>query len=69
MKTFEVFLNKTYAVEIEAENKDDALNFAEFYTGDIMDLSTVAEQKEHKFKIINIDSRINEAFEVNEITD
>jgi hypothetical protein len=68
MKTYEVLLTRTYTVEIEAENEDDALNFTEFYTGDIKDISTVAEQKEHKFKIINIDSRINEAFEVNEIT-
>jgi len=40
MKTFEVLLTKSYLVKIKAEDEHKAKEFAELFTGDIIDIST-----------------------------
>ena len=58
---------KSYVVTINAATKEKAKRFAEFYTGDIQDISTDEYRRKSKFSIEEIDSRINESFEAEEI--
>ena len=67
MKTFEVLLTKSYIIKIKAEDEFKARHYAEFFTNDIQNISTLENEKEYKFKIQNIDCKMNEAFEVNEV--
>ncbi len=67
MKTYRVVLAKSYVVTVNAETKEKAKRFAEFYTGDIQDISTVEHRRKSKFSIEEIDSRINESLEAEEI--
>ena len=67
MKTYQVVLTKSYVVTVNAETKEKAKRFAEFYTGDIQDISTDENRRKSKFSIEEIDSRINESFEAEEI--
>ena len=67
MKTYQVVLTKSYAVTIRAETKEKAKRFAEFYTGNIQDISTGKDRKKSNFSIKEIDSRINESLEAEEI--
>ncbi len=67
MKTYEVILTKSYVVKVRAENADLAKEFAQIYTNDIVDISTTKEREEQRFKINDIDCKLNEVFEVNEI--
>jgi hypothetical protein len=68
MKTFEVILTKSYIVNIKAENEEKAKRYAEFFTSDIIDLSTAEDREKLKFQIDDIDCTINEAVEVKRIT-
>lgn len=68
MKSFQVLLTKSYLVNINAETEDGAKRCAEFFTGDIQDISDLNNRKEYKFEIEEIECTINEAFEVKEIT-
>lgn len=67
MKSFQVSLTKSYLVNINAENEEDAKRFAEFFTGDINDLSSAEDRKEHKFEVGEIECAMNEAFESKEL--
>lgn len=69
MKSFQVSLTKSYLVNINAENEEDAKRFAEFFTGDIGDLSNAEDRKENQFLIENIECTMNEVFETEERTD
>lgn len=68
MKSFQVSLTKSYLVNINAENEEDAKRFAEFFTGDINDLSNAEHRREYKFEIEEIECTVNEAFDVAEMT-
>ncbi len=63
MKTFEVVLMKSYIVTIKAEDERKAREYAEFFTGDVQDLSSDEQRQEFGFQIKNIDCRINESFD------
>ena len=67
MKKFEIELTKVYKIIIEAENSYLAKEFSQFYTSDIIDLSSKQEREKNNFSIENIDCKINEVFEVIEI--
>lgn len=67
MRTYQVVLTKSYAVTVKAETKEKAKRFAEFYTGDIHDISTDKNRKKSNFFIKEIDCRMNESLEAEEI--
>ncbi len=67
MKTYEIVLTKSYVVKVRAKNADLAKEFAQIYTNDIADISTTKEREEQRFEIADIDCKLNEVFEVNEI--
>ena len=67
MKTYEVVLSKSYIVKIKAESKNQAKEFVQIYTSDITDISTSKEKKENRFEIKDIDCKLNDIFEINEI--
>ncbi len=67
MKTFEVILTKSYIVRIKAEDEDKAKEFTELFTGDIQDISSPDDRKTFGFEIDNIECKVNEAFECQEI--
>ena len=66
MKTFEVVLSKSYLVKIQAEDTFKAKEYSEFFTGDIQNISTRLDERNHNFKIESIDCKMNEAIDVNE---
>lgn len=68
MKTYQVVLTKSYIVTMKAENAQKAKNLAEFYTGDIQDISTHQARKEQSFEIEQITCGMNEGFDVKEIS-
>ena len=49
MKTYQVVLTKSYVVTVNAETKEKAKRFAEFYTGDIQDISTDENRRKSNF--------------------
>ncbi len=63
MKKFKVVLTKSYLVTINAKNEQDARHLAEFYTGDIEDISTIQDRQKDDFLIEEIECTINEAFD------
>lgn len=67
MKTYQVVLTKAYVVTVNAKTKEKAKRFAEFYTGDIQDISTEENRKKFNFSIEEIDAKINESLEAEEI--
>ena len=67
MKTYQVVLTRLYAVTVKARSKQQARHIAEFYTGDIKDISIAQDRKKHKFSIEEIDCRMNEGLEANEV--
>ena len=67
MKTYRVVLTKSYVVTVNAKTKEKAKRFAEFYIGDIQDISTDENRKKLNFSIEEIDNRINESLEAEEI--
>ncbi len=69
MKSFQVSLSKSYLVKIIAKDKTNAKRIAEFFTGDISDISNENNRKKYKFSIEEIECTVNEAFEAEEITD
>ena len=69
MKTYEVVLTKSYIVKIKAENENLAKEFTQFYTSDVSDISTTKEKREKRFIIEDIDCKLNEIFEINEISE
>ncbi len=69
MKKYQVFLSRTYIVDIQAENEEEACLNAEYYLGHCEDLSSENDRKRDSFLIEKIKPAINEAFEVTEVTD
>ncbi len=69
MKKYQVFLSRTYIVDIQAENEEEACLSAEYYLGHCEDLSSENDRKRDSFLIEKIKPAINEAFEVTEVTD
>lgn len=67
MKTYRVVLTKSYVVTVKAETKEKAKRFAEFYTGDIQDISTDKDRRKSNFSIEKIDTKINESLEAEKI--
>ena len=67
MKTYQVVLTKSYVVTINTETKEKAKRFAEFYTGNIQDISTDENRRKSNFSIEEIDCRMNESLEAEEI--
>ncbi len=67
MKTYEVLLTKSYIINIKAKDKRKAREYAECFTNDIQNISTIVDEKNYKFQIQNIECKINESFEVTEI--
>ena len=67
MKTYKVVLTKAYAVTVKACNEKQAKHIAEFYTGDIKDISIIQDRKKYKFSIEDIESRMNESSETEEV--
>lgn len=56
-------MTKSFLVTINAENERDAREFAEFYTGDVQDISTGKDRQTKKFVIEEIECTVNEAFD------
>ena len=69
MKTFEVVLTKSYIIKIKAENENFAKEFSQIYTSDILDLSIGKDRKRDNFEIEDIECKINEVFEIQEINE
>ncbi len=67
MKTYEVALTKSYIIKIQAENELKAKEFSEFFTNDVQNISTNLDEIKYNFKIENIECKVNEAMEVNEL--
>lgn len=67
MKTYQVVLTKSYIVTVNAETKEKAKRFAEFYTSDIQDISTDEHRRKSNFSIEEINTKINESLEAEEI--
>ncbi len=66
MKSFQVSLTKSYLVTIKAESETDAKRFAEFFTGDIKDISDENNHQQHNFLIEEIKCIVNEAVNAEE---
>ena len=60
-------MTKSYVVTVNVETKEKAKRFAEFYTGDIKDISTDENRRKSNFSIEKIDSTMNESLEAEEI--
>ena len=69
MKLFKVSLTKSYLVNINAENETEARHCAEFFTGDITDISDENHRAEYNFSIEEIECTVNEAFEAEELNE
>jgi len=69
MRKYRVLLSRTYIVDIQAKNEEEACRNVEYYLGDCEDLSTENDRKRDDFLIEKIEPAINEAFEVEEVTD
>ena len=69
MKTYQVVLAKSYVVTVNAETKEEARRFSEFYTGDIQDISAEEDRKKTNFSIEDIKCTMNESFDCQEIKD
>lgn len=67
MKTYQVILTKSYAVLVKAMSVQKAKSIAEFYTGDVKDISTDKERKKYNFSIKEIKCGVNETFGAKEI--
>ncbi len=69
MKIYKVALSRAYVVTIEAENKEKARRYAEFFIGDCSDASTLKDRQEYKFSIKEIEPAINDSIDVEEVRD
>ncbi len=67
MEKFLVTLTKSYGVTISAESYEDASRLAEFFTGDIQDLSSEKERNQYRFEIHSVKCVLNEAFDCEKI--
>jgi len=69
MKNYDVILTKSYRVRIKAENEHLAKEYSIFYTSDVKDISSDIERKNMNFNIEDIDCKINEVFNVEEVNE
>ncbi len=67
MKKYRTILTKSYAITIVANSAQKAKRIAEFYTGDIKDISVPNDRKKFHFLIKNIECVINESLDAEEI--
>ncbi|MCX6163512.1 MAG: hypothetical protein NTU73_01400 [Ignavibacteriae bacterium] len=67
MKKYIVFLNRDYIIEIKANNKNKAKEYAEYFISGEKDVSTSKDRDKLNFEIDNIETTVNEAFEVEEM--
>lgn len=67
MKTYQVVLNKSYLVSVNAKTKKQARRVCEFYTNDIQDISTIENREKEEFLIENIECTVNETFDCSEV--
>lgn len=67
MKTYQVILTKSYAVAVKANSAKKAKGLAEFYTGDIEDISAKEDRKTLHFSIEEIKCCMNESTEAKEV--
>lgn len=68
MPRYEVSLTSSFLITIQAENEEAAQSLAEFYIVHT-DGSTVKEQADHNFLIEQIEMVVNEASEVNQLSE
>jgi hypothetical protein len=61
MPIFKLNLIKSYIVEIESESFEKAKELTEFYTGDVIDISTPIDKETENFEILSIEYVVNEA--------
>lgn len=62
MNTYKVSLEKSYLVTVKANSKQQSIDVAEFYTGDITDISTLQDRRKAKFSIEEIECAVNEGW-------
>ena len=67
MTTYQVVLTKSYAVTVKAGTEQQARHVAEFYTGDITDISNMRDRKKYQFAIEEIDCKMHEGLEVQKV--
>ncbi len=60
-RAYKVLLHRSYIVDVLAESRDEALQYAEFYIGNPADISTENEREKHNFKVRNIEMSYNDA--------
>ena len=65
MKTFRIALTKSWLIKINAET--EAHHCAEFFTGNIGDISDETDRAEYNFNIKEIECTVNEEFEAEEL--
>ena len=64
MKKYRIALTKSYLVTVRAKTQEDAMHIAEFYTGDINDISIDQDRKKYHFVIKQIEFTVNESIGV-----
>lgn len=64
MKTYKVSLHRDYIVSVDANNEEEAKQFAEFFIAGEKDVSTPKDREQHSFRINEIEMVSNDAFEV-----
>lgn len=67
MPVFNVFLARTYKVQIEASDEAVAERLAEEFVSDVEDISTNDDRVEHRFHIQSIEMVDNNAFDAIEL--
>ena len=67
MKKYKVSLAKSYLVTIDAEDKEKARDYAEFFIGDCSDVSTFEDRRKRNFLIEEIEPAINDAIDIEEV--
>ncbi|KOY86972.1 hypothetical protein AD998_13200 [bacterium 336/3] len=63
MQKFVITLTKSYLVEINATDEEQAKNLVTFFTSDISDLSNDDDKNKYQFSIETIKCVENEAFD------
>lgn len=68
MDRYRVLLTRDYMVEIKALNEHEAKECAEFFVSGGLDASTEKEREQYNFEIVRIKPIVNDAFEVEQLT-
>lgn len=68
MKTYKVSLSRTYIVEIDAKDEEQAKFLSEFFITSGRDGANEKERKDFVFRFNEIEMIENEAFEVEEVS-